>query len=141
MHRALREDGQITSDSEVMTEEGEGIFFAAWLKGGTKKEKALFADALEELLSPVDNQRYLLCQGRKGKFPRRYYCVPKVFAGSREKAEFFLHIMKSFLGNAYLVYPRNPKGREILLRARAKAFANRNERRMQRKRKIKSALE
>ncbi len=141
VHRALREDGQITSDSEVMTEEGEGIFFAAWLKGGTKKEKALFADALEELLSPVDNQRYLLCQGRKGKFPRRYYCVPKVFAGSREKAEFFLHIMKSFLGNAYLVYTRNPKGREILLRARAKAFANRNERRMQRKRKIKSALE
>lgn len=141
VHRALQKDGQITSDSVVMTEEGEGIFFSAWMKGGTEKEKALFADALEELLSPVDNQRYLLCQGRKGKFPRRYYCVPKVFAGSRERAEFFRNIMEHFLGKSRLVYTRNPQGRTILLKARAKAFANRNERRLCRRRKIKSALE
>jgi hypothetical protein len=139
--KALREDGQITSECIVMTEEEEGLFFAAWLKGGTEREKSLFADSMEEMLSPVENQRYLLGQGKKGEFPKRYYCVPKVFSASREKAEFFQNSMEPFLGKYELIYTRSPQGRKILLQARARAFANRNRRRAERRKKIKSALE
>ena len=123
----------------VKTEEADGIF-AAWLKGGTDREKAVFADALSQMLAPVDNQRYLLCQG-KGAFPRHYYCVPQLFAGTKERAESFRKGMEACIGHYRLVYTRSPEGRKLLLRGRARAFASRNERRLDRKKRVKSALE
>ena len=136
----LREAGEITSECMVKTEEEDGYLFAAWLKGGTDREKTVFADALSQMLSPVDNQRYLLCQGR-GRFPRHFYCVPQLFSGSKEKAEAFRRGMEPCIGKYRLVYTRNPEGRKILLKGRARAFANRNDRRLCRRKKVKSALE
>ena len=34
------------------------------LEGGTDREKAVFAQALEDMLRPIENQRYLLIYGR-----------------------------------------------------------------------------
>ena len=135
----LKQEGEITSECAVKTEEADGIF-AAWLKGGTDREKAVFADALSQMLAPVDNQRYLLCQG-KGVFPRHYYCVPQLFAGTKERAESFRKGMEACIGHYRLVYTRSPEGRKLLLRGRARAFASRNERRLDRKKRVKSALE
>lgn len=140
MLSVLREAGEITSECVVKTEEADGYLFAAWLKGGTDREKTVFADALSQMLSPVDNQRYLLCQGR-GRFPRHFYCVPRLFSGSKEKAEAFLKGMQPCIGKYRLVYTRNPEGRKILLKGRARAFANRNERRLCRRKRVKGALE
>ena len=95
---------------------------------------------VSQMLSPVDNQRYLLCQGR-GRFPRHFYCVPQLFSGSKEKAEAFRRGMEPCIGKYRLVYTRNPEGRKILLKGRARAFANRNDRRLCRRKKVKSALE
>lgn len=140
MLSVLREAGEITSECVVKTEEADGYLFAAWLKGGTDREKTVFADALSQMLSPVDNQRYLLCQGR-GRFPRHFYCVPRLFSDSKEKAEAFLKGMQPCIGKYRLVYTRNPEGRKILLKGRARAFANRNERRLCRRKRVKGALE
>ncbi len=140
MLSVLREAGEITSECIVKTEEADGYLFAAWLKGGTDREKTVFADALSQMLSPVDNQRYLLCQGW-GRFPRHFYCVPRLFSGSKEKAEAFLKGMQPCIGKYRLVYTRNPEGRKILLKGRARAFANRNERRLCRRKRVKGALE
>lgn len=140
MLSVLREAGEITSECVVKTEEADGYLFAAWLKGGTDREKTVFADALSQMLSPVDNQRYLLCQGRS-RFPRHFYCVPRLFSGSKEKAEAFLKGMQPCIGKYRLVYTRNPEGRKILLKGRARAFANRNERRLCRRKRVKGALE
>ncbi len=138
---ALREDGQIRSDCRVMTEETDGVTFAAWLQGGTDREKNVYADTIGEMLAPVENQRYLLCHGGKSDRAREYFCVPTVFAGSREKAERFRAALRPYIGNFRLVYTRNAAGRKILLHARAKAFSGRNERRMDRRKKVRGALE
>ena len=138
---ALREAGQITSECKVMTEEADGLFFSAWLKGGTDREKTIYADSLEEMLSPVENQRYLLCHGVTKEKAREYFCVPSFFASSREKAGLFQRALRPYIGTFRLVYTRNPQGRKILLHARAKAFASRNERKINRKKKMRGALE
>ncbi|HJA91622.1 MAG TPA: DEAD/DEAH box helicase family protein [Candidatus Eisenbergiella merdipullorum] len=140
MLNVLKKAGEITSECAVKTKEEEGYLFAAWLKGGTDREKTVFADSLTQMLSPVDNQRYLLCQGRGAIFGH-YYCVPQLFSGSREKAEAFRKGMEPWIGRYRLVYTRNPEGRKILLKGRARAFANKNERRLCRRKKVKSALE
>lgn len=139
--KALQKAGQITSECRVMSEEEDGVWFCAWLQGGTDREKHVYADALSEMLSPVENQRYLLCHGGKKERPREYFCVPGVFAGTRGKAELFQKELIPYIGRFHLVYTRSPEGRKTLLYARARAFANRNAQHADRKRQVRGALE
>ena len=136
---ALKKSGTVTERCRVETAEEKGVRFAAWLEGGTDREKAVFADAVTELLSPVDNQRYLLCRGRRGGRRTEYYCVPSVFAGTREKAELFRESMEPWIGRYHLVYTRNPEGRRILLEGRARAFSSANQKLLERKKRVKES--
>lgn len=141
---ALKRSGEISEVCSVKAEEEKGVRFSAWLENGTDREKAVFADALSEMLAPVDNQRYLICRGKPGRKRAEYYCVPAVFAGSRERAEVFCSSMEPWIGKYRLVYTRNPEGRRILLEGRAKAFASVNRRLLDRRKRVKnqkSALE
>lgn len=138
---ALKTSGKIMSECKVVTEDDGGVIYMASLKGGSGREKALFADCLEDFLRPIDNQRYLL-YAKKGRISmEKFYCVPSEFSKTKEDAVLFLNKMKPYLGSYELIYTRSPEGRRILLRGRAKAFANKNDRFFQRKKKIKSALE
>ena len=93
------------------------------------------------MLAPVENQRYLLCRGGNASYAKEYFCVPDLFAGSREKAEIFREELIPYIGRFRLVYTRNAEGRKLLLHARAKAFANRNSYRTDRKKRVRGMLE
>lgn len=138
---ALKKRGYILSSCEAATEEEIGIRFWAWLSGGTDREKTVFAQALADMLKPIDNQRYLLVYGRNIEKPVEYFCVPQVFSGTREKAENFRKDMEPYIGKYHLIYTRNPEGRRLLLRGRAESFSNRNQRKIYRKKTVKGALE
>lgn len=141
---ALKRSDEISETCGMEAEEEQGVRFSAWLENGTDREKAVFADALSEVLAPVDNQRYLIYRGIPGKKRTVYYCVPAIFAGSREKAEMFRKAMEPWIGRYRLIYTRNPEGRRILLEGRAKAFASVNQRLLERRKRVrtqKSALE
>lgn len=138
---ALRQKGQLTSECRVEVEDEEGCFYHAYLAGGTVREKNVFAECLEEMLAPVDNQRYLL-HSKKGRLTMaNYYSVPGMFARTKEDAALFQECLRPHIGAYQLVYTRNAEGRKILLKARAKAFGSRNERVFNRKKKIKGKLE
>ena len=94
----------------------------------------------------MDNQRYLLYRRHAGVGMMKYFCVPEIFAKSREDALLFSECMRKTMGSYKLIYTRNPEGRKILIQARAHAYANRADRELQRlvtgrKRKVKSRLE
>lgn len=138
---ALRQKGQLISDCRVELEEEDGCFYHAYLTGGTVREKNLFAECLEEMLASVDNQRYLL-HSKKGRLTMaNYYCVPAMFARTKEDAALFQECLKPYIGVYNLIYTRNTEGRKLLLKARAKAFGSRNERIFDRKKKVKGKLE
>lgn len=138
---ALVKSGEINPSCQIITEEEPGLRFYAYLRGGTDREKALFADALAQTLSPIDTQRYLLCYGRNPTRPIEYFCVPDVFAGTREKAVLFQKTLEPYIGKYRLIYTRNPEGRKLLLRGRAESFANKNERALYKRKTIKGPLE
>ena len=138
---ALKKAGYITSGCEVISKEEDGIWFGTWLRGGTDREKNLYADTFAQMLAPVENQRYLLCHGGNVVRAKEYFCVPDIFASARDKAEIFRMELIPYIGKFRLVYTRNPEGRKILLHARAKAFSNKNERRTDRKKCVKGMLE
>lgn len=141
MKAALVESQNITSSCKVSVYGENGVDYQVFLKGGTTREKELFAQCMEEFLAAVDNQRYLLYAPQALGAMTKYYCVPSVFSKTKQEALFFQKVMSSHLGKYHLVYTRTPEGRAVLLKGRAEAFGSRNERILKRKKEIKGALE
>jgi superfamily II DNA or RNA helicase len=102
---------------------GDGTVFC-WLGGGTGKEQAIFLRALREILSPIDNPRYLLARRKIWRvFREDYFAVPDIVARKKEVAEMFTQRWKRLVGPVELVYTRTPEGRKVLLRARNHSLA------------------
>ena len=141
MKAALAESQNITSSCKVSVYGENGVDYQVFLKGGTTREKELFAQCMEEFLAAVDNQRYLLYAPQALGAMTKYYCVPSVFSKTKQEALFFQKVMSSHLGKYHLVYTRTPEGRAVLIKGRAEAFGSRNERILKRKKEIKGALE
>ena len=142
IRKALLDSGHLTDDqSRVQVEEDkENYMVFAYLKGGSMRDKELFAQTLGEFFAPVDNQRYLLKaeKVRQGQSP--YYVVPSLFDKRKEEAQKFLDFLRPTIGRYHLVYTRTEAGRKILLEARIKALSNKNDRTLTKK-KVKSQLE
>ena len=142
IRKALLDSGHLTDDqSRVQVEEDkENYMVFAYLKGGSMRDKELFAQTVGEFFAPVDNQRYLLKaeKVRQGQSP--YYAVPSLFDKRKEEAQKFLDFLTPTIGRYHLVYTRTEAGRKILLEARIQALSNKNDRILTKK-KVKSRLE
>lgn len=93
--------------------------------GGTTFEQSLFLDALQEILEPVDNPRYLIKgKGVDKKADRRphYYATPRIIGRKKTDAEAFLMQWRRCIGPADLVYTRTPAGRKELVQARLRTL-------------------
>ncbi|WP_337847219.1 DEAD/DEAH box helicase family protein [Sphingomonas sp.] len=91
--------------------------------------------AVAEILSPVQNPRYLLL--RRSRFgPKRrvdYHAVPTALAARKEDAERFAAWWRAGVGSSDLVFTRTAEGRRLLLRARAASFAAGQQRQVDRR--------
>lgn len=99
-----------------------------------------FITALEEVLAPVVNQRYLIRRTEDrlpniglrllwypirqfiretGMYPAAYHPVPKIIGARKERVEVFVKYWKKYIGGGEVISTRNPVGRAALLSARA----------------------
>lgn len=108
--------------------------FSIAMRGGTYFESNLFADALAEVLGPIENPRYFITRtGGPWPFVRKdYHAVPTVLGTHKEKATTFLAEWRRRLGSAELTYTRSEEGRKQLLVARSRAFSTAFQKRCQR---------
>ena len=141
IRKALLDSGHLTDDqSRVQVEEDkENYMVFAYLKGGSMRDKELFAQTVGEFFAPVDNQRYLLVAQKAPAGQSKYFVVPSLFEKRKEDAQLFQNAVAPHIGNYQLVYTRNEAGRKILLEARLKSLANKNDRIITKK-KVTSAL-
>ena len=95
------------------------------LDGATTVEKRHFLEAMQEVLGPTDNPRYLLVrQSYLGRLLRvDYHPVPAVIGQNKKNAEFFAKRWQRYVGSVKLVYTRSVEGRVTLLQARTKSLA------------------
>lgn len=109
----------------IGAQEKEGII-VCWLKYGSTHEKTVFLNALQQLLDPIDNPRYLVYRTSRRWFGRShdYHAVPEEIGRRKEHAERFAGLWKKHIGPAKLVYTRTPEGRSILLNARMKSLTS-----------------
>jgi hypothetical protein len=133
---ALEYEGSIdqrSGDFHVYADGNQDGTVFCWIGGGTGKEQATFLRALREILSPIDNPRYLLARRKIWRVLREdYFAVPDVLARKKEFAEMFAQRWKRLVGPVQLIFTRTPEGRMLLLRARnhslSGAFQKRAER-------------
>lgn len=142
IRKALLDSGHLIDDqSRVQVEEDKDNYMVfAYLKGGSMRDKELFAQTVGEFFAPVDNQRYLLKAEKVLQGQSPYYAVPSLFDKRKEEAQKFLDFLTPTIGRYHLVYTRTEAGRKILLEARIKALSNKNDRILTKK-KVKSQLE
>ncbi len=124
--RALRRVGLISPDPDiVLTSEREPDgTVRLTLANAEFRDQQTFADAMSELLGPVENPRYLVTRaGRRRPSARDVHPVPGVLGRNRESAGALLDAWRDLVGPSDLLYTRAEGGRELLLKARAKSFA------------------
>ncbi len=90
------------------------------LEGGTSYEKALFLDCIEEMLSPIDNPRYMIIKEATPDLRKQddYYAVPGPLGMRKEWAAALADNWRKLVGPVELMYTRTVSGRLELLRAR-----------------------
>lgn len=99
-----------------------------YLDGGSHYEKSQFIQVLQEVISKIDNPRYLLKQKAKRFFTNKYiyYPVPEIFARNKKGADLFAKIWSEKIEQSELIFTRTIEGRRILLQLRFQSLLKRN---------------
>ncbi len=97
------------------------------LEGGTTFDKSTFINALQEIIGPVDNPRYVII--RRNTFmlfvkQKDYHSVPESLGRRKNLAEYFQIQWERLVGTCDLVFTRTLEGRKLLLKSRVKSLAS-----------------
>ncbi len=93
------------------------------LNNATAHEKQIFSDAVSEMLSPIDNPRYVIVKG--GNFTQSFAC-PSIIGNKKESAELLADNLRRKSDNFNVIYTRNENGRKQLLKAKKLSYININ---------------
>ncbi len=142
IRKALLASGHLQTQNckaRVVRGDKDSIQTSTYLKGGTLREKELFAQALSELFAPIENQRYILRAETWVNDQTKYFAVPSMFDKRKEDVVAFVANIEKNIGKYEIIYTRNVEGRHILLDARLNALGNKQERTFSKK-KVTSKL-
>ena len=128
--KTLQEIGQIESTGASVQVESDalGNNILCMLKNGTEHEKTVFTKAITELLSAIDDPRYVLVQRTRlfGIEVLRYshsYACPAVIGTKKEFAE---RLAKRIAAGFTMFYTRNESGSQRLRLCKKRSYLNRN---------------
>ena len=126
LFRALRQSGAIESENAAPRVAVRGGGVECSLEGAGVREENLFVGALGELLSPLDNPRYLLIRtlpllGFTIRLPSQSYACPSLLGTRKETAELLRKELEKSGDRFELVYTRSEEGRKQLLACRRAA--------------------
>ena len=118
------------------------------LEHASEEETAKFSKALEEVLGPLDNPRYIITRPAMhmrdtwlskllpevvGKFLRRaeesiqmFHTVPAIVANTKERAEVFQKNWDYYIGKSVLSYGRNEDGKKLVEEIKSRRLGPKN---------------
>lgn len=97
------------------------------LRQATIHEQNVFAQAMSEALSPIENPKYLLIRTQGGRpLHRQSYACPTILAAKKEDAELLRENLSHLMGPFRLVYTYNTEGRELLWKSCCRSYVNAN---------------
>lgn len=116
---------------------GNEICFGVQIIDAGIYEQSVFNQAITEMLSPIDNPKYLLIMKKRGlrNYEQSYSC-PSIISQRKEMVELFSDNLEGRVGSFEVVYTRTDEGREALIKCRKKSFLAQNEKLLKRKKII-----
>lgn len=133
----LQECNLISSGARLESENAVA-FVRLSLRNASIHDQNVFNKAISELLSPIENPRYLLI--RKSWFRRfdyRYaFACPSVLGKKKEYAETLARNLKGNTGTFETVFAHREDGRKLILKCRRKAFITYNQKILTKKYKV-----
>ena len=90
-------------------------------ENGTTQEQNLFNGALAEMLSPIENPRYLICQGTDGVIS---FACPSAVGNKKENAEILAALLSKTAKDFHVVYTRSEQGRQTLIKCKRVSAIN-----------------
>ena len=137
----MREIGAVTGGDAELRIESSGDGAECALENVSLREKTLFAEAMGELLSPLDNPRYLLIRklplpGFAIRLSSQSYACPSLLGAKKETAELLKKNLEKHGDRFELVYTRSEEGRKTLLECRRAANEGRSKAKVTRARSV-----
>ncbi|AZQ44204.1 DEAD/DEAH box helicase family protein [Nonlabens ponticola] len=115
------------SSYKVITSVNEYGTVYCHLEGGTTYDKSTFINALQEIVSVVDNPRCILIRKNKlmGYLSQKdYHAIPEVLGRNKKTALFFKDTWEQYVGDCELIFTRTVEGRKFVLTSRMKSLAS-----------------
>ena len=131
------QDVELISHRTSMKVNGDETYFGIQLFDASIYEQNIFNQAINEMLSPIDNPKYLLImkKGEHLKYDLSYAC-PSIIGQRKEMVELFADNLKGRVGPFEIIYTRSDEGRKILLKCRKRSYIAQNEKLLRRKKII-----
>ena len=139
VYKTLRECDMISPSAKVETKTDKELYYVALhLRNASIHDQNIFNTAMTEMLSPIDNPRYILIA--KTRFKRYNYdlsfACPSIIGKKKEYVQVLAEKLKSTTGNFEPVYTRNEDGRNLILKCRKRSYITFNEKAMGKKYKV-----
>ncbi|HPE38721.1 MAG TPA: DEAD/DEAH box helicase family protein [Bacillota bacterium] len=126
-----------TSVSMLAQEDNSKVMLGMMLSNASVHEQNIFAQALTEMFSMIDNPRYIIVMKHFGLLSYRHsYACPSIIAARKEYVELFQKNLHRKLSDFAIFYTRNESGREMILKCRKRAYISFNTRLISRKKRI-----
>ena len=90
------------------------------------EENNLIIKTLQEFLDPIENPRYILIKRNKIFNTLKqtdYFAVPSILCQNKKDVKVFQSLWEKHIGKCETQYTRNIEGRQLLLKARKRAFS------------------
>ncbi|MDD3191834.1 MAG: DEAD/DEAH box helicase family protein [Bacilli bacterium] len=114
------------SSIDIKTDE-TGQILTIVLLNASLNEQNIFNKAISELLSPIDNPRYIIIKKTFNAYEyKTSYSCPEIIGKDEKYANTLKKYLTSTIGKLEMIYTRYEKGRKILLRSRKRSSVNRN---------------
>lgn len=134
--RTLQEADFISYRAHVK-ETGNDLYIGIHLKEATIQEQNIFNQAVNEMLSPIENPRYVLVFKKYKKLDyKNSFACPAIFGQKKEIVEVFKNNLRGRIGEFEIFYTRNEIGRKKLIKCKKQSFITKNEMALKRKKKI-----
>ena len=139
VYKTLCECDLISPSAKVETIAYKQIYAVALrLRNASVHDQNIFNTAMTEMLSPIENPRYVLIS--KTKFGRYNYelsfACPSIIGKKKEYAEVLAEKLKATTGNFEPVYTHREDGRRMILKCRKRSYITFNEKAMGKKYKV-----
>ena len=139
VYKTLCECELISPSAKVETTAHKQIYVVSLhLRNASIHDQNIFNTAMAEMLSPIENPRYILIS--KNIFKRYNYelsfACPSIIGKKKEYVEVLTEKLKATTGNFEPVYTHREDGRRLILKCRKRSYITSNEKAMGKKYKV-----